>query len=104
MSAFVEIRARRDSGPPDRFFIRLAPVADSKSTFGSVQLPFILPHDAMLHAILRRTHTILAYLFFLAFLGHFSAVLFHKLIVKDGLLMRMAPWNAQAEKRVSGNE
>src|SRR5712671_50087 len=57
--------------------------------FGSVQLRFILPHDALLHAILRRTHTVLAYVFFLAFLGHFSAVLFHTLIVKDGHLMRM---------------
>ena len=69
--------------------------------FGSVQLPFILPHDAMLHAILRRTHTILAYLFFLTFLGHFSAVLFHTLIARDGILMRMAPWNARADKNAS---
>jgi cytochrome b561 len=62
--------------------------------FGSVQLPFILPHDALLHAVLRKTHTILAYLFFLTFLGHFSAVLYHTLILRDGVLLRMAPWNA----------
>src|SRR5712664_4725797 len=32
---------------------------------GSLHLPFILPHNAMLHAVLRQAHTILAYLFFL---------------------------------------
>jgi cytochrome b561 len=61
--------------------------------FGSVHLPFILPHDAMLYAVLREAHTILAYFFFLTFIAHFGAVLFHTLIVRDGLLKRMAPWN-----------
>src|SRR5467141_195552 len=31
---------------------------------GSLHLPFILPHSAMLYAVLRKAHTILAYLFF----------------------------------------
>src|SRR5712671_6886723 len=35
--------------------------------FGSVHLPFILPPSAMLYAVLRKAHTILAYLFFLPF-------------------------------------
>jgi cytochrome b561 len=61
--------------------------------YGSLHLPFILPHSATLYAVLRKTHTILAYLFFLTFMGHFGAVLFHTLIVRDGLLKRMAPWN-----------
>jgi len=61
--------------------------------YGSLHLPFILPHSAVLYAVLRRAHTILAYLFFLTFLGHFAAILFHTLIVKDGILKRMAPWN-----------
>jgi cytochrome b561 len=43
--------------------------------------------------VLRKAHTILAYLFVLTFMGHFGAVLFHTLIVRDGLLKRMAPWN-----------
>ncbi len=60
---------------------------------GAVHLPFILPHNAALYAVLRKAHTILAYLFFLTFMGHFGAILFHTLIVRDGLLMRMAPWN-----------
>jgi cytochrome b561 len=61
--------------------------------FGSVHLPFILPQNPMLYAILRKTHTVLAYLFLLSILGHIAAVLFHTLIVRDGTFQRMAPWN-----------
>jgi cytochrome b561 len=61
--------------------------------YGSLHLPFILPHNAMLYAVLRQAHTILAYLFFLMFVAHFGAILFHTLIVRDGMLKRMAPWN-----------
>jgi cytochrome b561 len=60
--------------------------------FGSLHLPPILPAAPMLYAFLRRTHTILAYLLFLAFLAHLGAVLFHTLIVRDRLLDRMALW------------
>jgi cytochrome b561 len=61
--------------------------------YGSWQLPYILPHDPMLYALLRKAHTLLAYLFFLTILAHFGAVLFHTLIVRDGILFRMLPWN-----------
>jgi cytochrome b561 len=61
--------------------------------FGSVHLPFIVPADPMLYAVLRKTHTILAYLLFAMFLAHLSAILFHTLIVRDGIFQRMAPWN-----------
>ena len=61
--------------------------------FGSVHLPFILPQDVMLYSVLRRAHTMLAYFFFLTFIAHFGAILFHTLIVRDGILKRMAPWN-----------
>jgi cytochrome b561 len=60
--------------------------------YGSLHLPFILPHNAMLYAVLRKAHTVLAYLFFLTFLAHFGAILFHTLIVRDGMFQRMAPW------------
>jgi cytochrome b561 len=60
--------------------------------YGPVQLPYILPHDAMLFAILRKAHTILAYLLFLMVLAHFGAVLFHTFVVRDGVFGRMAPW------------
>ena len=63
--------------------------------YGALHLPFILPHSAMLYAVLRQTHTILAYLFFLTFMGHFAAVLFHTLVLRDGLLKRMAPWTVR---------
>src|SRR5215467_9195242 len=61
--------------------------------FGSLHLPFILPHNVMLYSVLRMAHTFLAYLFFLMFLAHFGAILLHTLIVRDGMLKRMAPWN-----------
>jgi cytochrome b561 len=66
--------------------------------FGSVHLPYILPHNAMLYWVLRMAHTILAYLFFLTFIAHFGAILFHTLIVRDGILKRMAPWNIRPQE------
>jgi cytochrome b561 len=64
--------------------------------YGSVHLPPILPHSVMLYAVLRRTHTVLAYLLVLTFIAHFGAVLFHTLIVRDGMFSRMAPWRVRA--------
>jgi len=72
--------------------------------FGSVHLPLILPHDAVLYAGLRRAHTALAYLLFLAFLAHFAAILFHTLIVRDGMLFRMVPWNVLTREVVRGSD
>src|SRR5437764_9727927 len=68
---------------------------------GSLRLPFILPHDVALYAVLRKAHTILAYLFFLTIIAHFGAILFHTLIVRDGILVRMAPWNIRARGSAS---
>jgi len=45
---------------------------------------------------LRKTHTVLAYLLFFAFVTHFGAVLFHTLILRDRLFSRMAPWKVRA--------
>jgi cytochrome b561 len=59
---------------------------------GALHLPPILPANPMLYAVLRKTHTILAYLLFATFLAHFSAVLFHTLVVRDRLLDRMSVW------------
>jgi cytochrome b561 len=64
--------------------------------FGSVQLPFILPHNLLLYAVLRQAHTVLAYLFFLTILAHLGAILFHTLIVRDGILGRMVPWHIRS--------
>ena len=65
--------------------------------FGSLHLPYILPHDVALYAALRKAHTVLAYLFFLTFLAHFGAILFHTLVVRDGFLKRMAPWSIRPQ-------
>jgi cytochrome b561 len=70
--------------------------------FGCIHLPFIMPHDAMLYATLRQAHTVLAALLFLAVLAHFGAILFHTLIVRDGMLSRMVPWNLRPREVVPG--
>jgi cytochrome b561 len=67
--------------------------------FGPVHLPPILPASPALYAALRKTHTVLAYLLFLTFLGHLSAVLFHTLIIRDRLLDRMAVWPIRKHKK-----
>ncbi len=63
--------------------------------FGAWHLPPILPARPGLYAILRETHTILAYLLFVTFVAHLGAVLFHTLILRDGLLNRMLPWSVR---------
>jgi cytochrome b561 len=67
--------------------------------FGPVHLPPILPANPTLYAILRRSHTVLAYLLFLTFLWHLSTVLFHTLVIRDGLLNRMALWPTRSSNR-----
>ena len=67
--------------------------------FGSVHLPPILPAHPMLYAVLRTSHTILAYLFFATILAHLGAVLFHTLIVRDRILHRMALWSKSTKPR-----
>ena len=64
--------------------------------YGTLHLFPILPHNVMLYAVLRRAHTVLAYLLFLTFLAHFGAVLFHTWVVRDGTFSRMAPWKVRA--------
>src|SRR5215469_9844600 len=62
--------------------------------YGPLHLFPILPHSAMLYALLRGAHTLLAFLLFLTIIAHFGAVLFHTLILRDRLLTRMAPYRA----------
>jgi cytochrome b561 len=64
--------------------------------YGPLHLFPILPHSVMLYAALRKAHTVLAYLLFLAFIAHFGAVLFHTLVLRDRLFNRMAPWRVPA--------
>jgi len=69
--------------------------------FGAVHLPPILPARPGLYATLRQTHTVLAYLLFATFLAHAGAVLFHTLVMRDGLLNRMVPWSVRAAEAKS---
>ncbi len=69
--------------------------------YGPIHLPPILPESAALYTVLRRAHTVLAYLLFLTFMAHLSAVLFHTVVIRDGLLKRMVPWNVAPDSRES---
>ena len=62
--------------------------------YGSLQLPPILPHEVALYAVLRMTHTVLAFLLFATFLAHFAAALMHALIYRDDVFPSMASWKA----------
>jgi cytochrome b561 len=64
---------------------------------GPMVLPPILPHSTLLYSVLRRTHTVLAYLLFFTFMVHLSTVLFHTLVLRDGLLRRMALSKARTD-------
>lgn len=70
--------------------------------FGPVHLPPILPANPTLYAVLRKTHTILAYLLFLTFLAHLGGVLLHQLVIRDRILNRMAIWPTRSGKKGPG--
>lgn len=59
---------------------------------GPMRLPPITPEQTSLFGALRVVHSVLAYLLFAAFTAHLCAVLFHTLVLRDGLLSRMALW------------
>jgi cytochrome b561 len=59
--------------------------------FAGVHLPPILPVSASLHTLLWHAHYYLAFAFFAIILMHVSAILFHKLIRRDGVFETMAP-------------
>jgi cytochrome b561 len=69
--------------------------------YGSLHLPPILPHDVAFYAVLRKTHTYLAFLLFATFIAHFGAALLHALIHRDGVFESMAPWKAPAVEPVA---
>jgi cytochrome b561 len=71
--------------------------------FGPLHLPPILPANPSLYAVLRKAHTLLAFLLFLTFLAHLSAVMFHTLIIRDRLLHRMALWPTRHQIKRKGN-
>ena len=58
--------------------------------YGPLHLAGIAPHNIILYAVLRISHSILALLLFLTFTAHMCAVLFHTLVLRDRLINRMA--------------
>ncbi|MCP2280423.1 cytochrome b [Nocardia amikacinitolerans] len=56
---------------------------------GGLRVPAIAPADTELYAALRTAHSALAYLLVFALTAHICAVLFHALVLRDGLLRRM---------------
>ncbi|MEO8904283.1 MAG: cytochrome b/b6 domain-containing protein [Polyangiaceae bacterium] len=64
--------------------------------WGSYHLPPIMPVSPRLFAVLRPAHSVLAFALFATFITHLSAVLFHTLVVRDGLLWRML-WRRRAK-------
>ncbi|WP_308162853.1 cytochrome b [Nocardia alni] len=57
--------------------------------FGSWYLPSIAPANATVFAVLLRAHIVAAYLLYVTFAAHLAAVLWHTLVVRDGMLSRM---------------
>jgi cytochrome b561 len=60
--------------------------------YGPLHLPGIAPHNITLYAVLRISHSVLAFLLFLTFTAHMTAVLFHTLVLRDRPIDRMALW------------
>jgi cytochrome b561 len=65
--------------------------------YGALHLPPILPPDVALYAILRKAHTLLAFLLFATFLAHLAAALIHALIFRDGVFPSMASLKGQED-------
>jgi cytochrome b561 len=66
--------------------------------YGPLHLPGIAPHNITLYAVLRFSHTVLAFLLFLTFTAHVCAVLFHTLVLRDRLIDRMALWPTRSRR------
>lgn len=62
---------------------------DHPVIFGSLMLPRIAPFDADLYFALRQIHSLCAYALVVVIAAHVSAVLWHTLTLRDGMLSRM---------------
>lgn len=56
---------------------------------GSLHLPPLVGHDVALYAVLRQTHSVLAFGLFAIILAHMSAALAHAFIFRDGVFQTM---------------
>lgn len=71
--------------------------------FGGLRLPPAAPVDPWLFALLRNTHSVLAYLLVVLVAAHVPAVLLHTLTLRDGMLGRMA-FGGRAAQKSSGSK
>ncbi|MBW0019464.1 MAG: cytochrome b [Mycobacterium sp.] len=71
---------------------------------GPFRLPGIAPRSTDVYAVLRECHNVFAFLLFLTFTAHMCAVLFHTLVLRDGLINRMAIWPTRSAKSVPAQE
>jgi cytochrome b561 len=58
---------------------------------GGIQIPPLLPQSDVMHTVLWNLHFYLAFAFFALVLLHVAAGLFHALIRRDGVFVRMGP-------------
>ncbi|QIB35850.1 cytochrome b [Ancylobacter pratisalsi] len=58
--------------------------------YGGLVLPPILPQNDMVFAVLRSTHTVLAFTLFALILAHIGAALMHAIGFRDGVFQSMA--------------
>jgi cytochrome b561 len=65
-------------------------------SLGPFALPGIAPRNIGVYAFFRECHGVFAVLLFATFTAHVCAVLFHTLVLRDGLLNRMAVWRTAA--------
>jgi cytochrome b561 len=70
--------------------------------FGSLELPRIAPFDADLFFVLRQFHSLFAYALAAVIAAHVSAVLWHTLTLRDGMLSRMTFGRRRRSKRREG--
>ena len=69
------------------------------TVYGPIRLPFIAPQNITLYTVLRTWHMVLASMLFVTFTAHVCAVLFHALVLRDGIIDRMALWPAKRGNR-----
>jgi cytochrome b561 len=65
------------------------------TVYGPIRLPGIAPQNITLYTVLLSWHKVLASMLFVTFTAHVCAVLFHALVLRDGIIDRMGLWPAK---------
>jgi cytochrome b561 len=74
------------------------------TVYGPIRLPGIAPPSFTLYTVLLSCHRVLALLLFVTVTAHVGAVLFHALVLRDGIIDRMALWPAKRKQRQLGQQ